>query len=170
MGPGGIKSRALLPYFSLAGGILCLVFSGLFVRFAHAPGLVTSFYRMAVAALVLTPIGLGHARRLGHFPPMKALGLGLLAGLFSAVDHGLWSTALGSTSMANASLFNYIAPLWVALFAALAWREKLGGWFWAGLALVLAGMGLVIGSNLNSSFQFNQGDVFAIGTSLFYAA
>lgn len=128
---------------------------------------------MTVAAIVLTPIALGQTRRsrkLGSFPPIQVLSLGLLAGLFSAIDHGLWSTALGSTSVANATLFNYIAPLWVALFAALAWREKLGLWFWAGLALVLAGMSLVVGSNLNASFQFNPGDGLAIASSLFYAA
>lgn len=102
------------------------------MSYAQAPGLVTSFFRMAVAVIVLTPIALRQTRQQAHFPPVRVLSLGLLAGLFSSIDHGLWSTALASTSMANATLFNYIAPLWVALFAALAWREKLRLWFWAG--------------------------------------
>jgi drug/metabolite transporter (DMT)-like permease len=165
-----LKRQTLLAYAALLGGILCLTFSGIFVRTAHAPGLVTSFFRMAVAAIVLTPVGLSQIRRLGRIPPLQVLGLGLLAGLFSALDHGMWSTALGSTSVANATLFNYIAPLWVALFAVLAWREKLGLWFWAGLAMVLGGMGLVIGSNLNGAFQLNPGDTIAVGSSVFYAA
>ena len=110
---------------TLKGNAASLGFEGL-VRFAHAPGLVTSFFRMTIAAVVLTPIALRQVQRLGAFPPMRMLSLGLLAGLFSAVDHGLWSTALGTTSVANATLFNYIAPLWVALFAALAWRVIAG--------------------------------------------
>jgi drug/metabolite transporter (DMT)-like permease len=72
--------------------------------------------------------------------------------------------------VANATLFNYIAPLWVALFAALVWRERLHARFWLGLALVLAGMAVVIGAGLDQSFRFNPGDIFAVLSSFFYAA
>jgi len=149
--------------------VLCLAFSGIFVRFAQAPGIVTSFFRMTVAALVLTPLALGRAHK-SSWPAAGALGLGLLAGLFSALDHGLWSSAIGLTSVANATLFNYIAPLWVAVFAALVWRETLNLRFWLGLGLVLAGMGLVVGLDARVSLRLNPGDALGVASSAFYAA
>ena len=42
---GGSES-ATLPYLALAVGILSLGFSAIFVRWAQAPGIITSFYRM----------------------------------------------------------------------------------------------------------------------------
>src|SRR3989304_2571976 len=51
----------LLPYTALGVGILSLGFSGIFVRWAHAPGVVTSFYRMAIAVALMA---LPFARRL----------------------------------------------------------------------------------------------------------
>jgi drug/metabolite transporter (DMT)-like permease len=170
-------SKSLLPYLSLTGGILCLSFSPVFVRAAQAPGLVTSFYRMSVAVLVLAPFALRLIRGAGPVRGQRGpaiswsgLGLGLLGGLFTAGDHGLWSTALGSTSVANATLFNYIAPLWVALFAAMVWRETLRLRFWSGLALVLGGMAIVISADMQGGLRLNPGDLIAAGSSLFYAA
>jgi drug/metabolite transporter (DMT)-like permease len=165
-----------LPYLSLAGGVLALSFSPVFVRWAEAPGPVTSFFRMTTAALVLAPFAL---RLIGkelkpHMSGFNSLInpilLGLLGGLLTAGDHGFWSTALASTSVANATLFNYIAPLWVALFAALVWREQLRARFWLGLALVLVGMAVVIGAGLDKTFKFNPGDILAVVSSFFYAA
>ena len=192
-----MRSR-FLPYLALAGGILALSFSPIFVRWAEAPGPVTSFYRMTTAALVLAPFALRLLARSGTLtgvntltganvrPGANPLLLGLLGGLLTAGDHGFWSTALGSTSVANATLFNYIAPLWVALFAALVWRERLHPRFWFGLALVLTGMavtlpgaggaslpvagGASLQAGMQGTFRFNPGDVFAVISSFFYAA
>lgn len=44
-----------LSYGSLILGILCLSFSPLFTHWADASGIVTSFYRMVIAVVVLTP-------------------------------------------------------------------------------------------------------------------
>jgi drug/metabolite transporter (DMT)-like permease len=160
----------ILPYLALGGGILALSFSPVFVRWADAPGPVTSFYRMLTAALVLTPLAFFRQRISIREAEWNGIVLGLLGGLLTAGDHGFWSTALSSTSVANATLFNYIAPLWVALFAALVWRERLSKRFWFGLGLVLVGMVVVIGSGMDARFRLNPGDVFAIVSSLFYAA
>ena len=180
-------NKSLPAYLALAGGVLCLSFSPVFVRYAQAPGLVTSFFRMAAAAVFLAPFALGHNTR-GYakpggksddfsssgksngFPRGQALLMGLLGGLFTSLDHGFWSTSLASTSVANAMLFNYIAPLWVAIFAALVWREPLRLGFWVGLALILGGMVFVIRSGMTGAFSFNPGDIFAVASSLFYAA
>lgn len=162
--------RKTLAYFSLGIGILALSLSALFVRWSQAPGAVTSFYRMTIAGLVLLPFFL-------RLPPADRLPLRslwffpLIAGLCTALDHGLWSTAIGMTRIANATLMNNLSPLWVALFAGLVWREKLTGKFWAGLAITLLGAIVFFGGGESlRNFTINGGDLLAIVSSMFYAA
>ncbi|RPJ43925.1 MAG: DMT family transporter, partial [Chloroflexi bacterium] len=89
--------------------------------------------------------------------------------LFTALDHGTWSTSIGITRVANATLLNNMAPLWVALFAAMAWREQLRARFWLGLMVTLAGAAVVMSSDLLFSPQQTGGNLLAMGSSLFYA-
>jgi drug/metabolite transporter (DMT)-like permease len=179
-------NRPALPYMALVFGVLALSLSSLFVRWSEAAGPVTSFYRMAIASLVLLPVialrvqaanrpqpagaipqAAGPRRGLVRSP--RWLLFPLLGGLFSALDHGTWSTAIQSTRIANATLLNNLAPLWVALFAALVWRERLAPRFWAGLLAALAGMSLVVGGDLLLAPGLNRGNALAVLSSLFYA-
>lgn len=163
--------RPWLPYLALLSGILALSLSSLFVRWASdAPGTVTAFYRMVVASAVFAPFFIHEVRMRGLGNVRRWLFLPLLGGAFTALDHATWSTALHETRIATATLMNNLAPLWVGLFAALIWREALGGRFWLGLALTLSGATLVLGSDFIYRPQFNQGNFLALGSSLFYAA
>ncbi len=161
------KSPTWWAYASLSAGVLALTLSPLYMRWANAPGLVTSFYRMAVASLFLTPFMLVYLRKYGWMPWKHAL-LPLLGGLFSSLDHGFWSTGILRTTVANATLLNNLSPLWVALFAMLVWHEKLRGRFWIGVVAVLAGASTVLGSTILIRPVFAQGDYLAIISSLFY--
>ena len=50
------NSKRALPYFALVIGVLALSFSSLFIRWADAPGTITSFYRMLFASAMLMPV------------------------------------------------------------------------------------------------------------------
>lgn len=153
-------------YFALVAGLAAISLSAMFVRWAAAPGPVTTFYRMAIAALVLAPFAL---RGLARLPLGKtALVFGIAGGLFTALDQGIWSTALAHTSIANASLLNNIAPLWVALFTWLIWKGRLTRAFWWGLALTLTGASVVLGNDFLHHPQFGRGDLLALVSSLAY--
>jgi drug/metabolite transporter (DMT)-like permease len=156
------------PYFALGSGILALSFSALFIRWANAPGTVTSFFRMALAALVLTPLCL-RRKQAWIKPDWKFLLLPILAGLFTALDHAVLSTSTQMTKVANATLMNNLAPVWVALIAMIFWREKMGWRFWTGLVLTLAGAGVVLGNDLIANPHLTAGDMLGIVSSLFYA-
>lgn len=161
--------RKTLAYLSLSIGILALSLSALFVRWSQAPGTVTAFYRMAVASVVLLPFffRLPAAER----QPLRSLWyFPLIAGLCTALDHGLWSTAIDMTRIANATLMNNLSPLWVALFASLVWRERLTGKFWVGLAITLTGALVFFGGGVAQRFSIGAGDMLAILSSMFYAA
>jgi drug/metabolite transporter (DMT)-like permease len=75
--------RKYSPYFALGSGILALSLSSLFIRWANAPGTVTSFFRMTLAAIVLTPFCLRRKKESIKLD-WKILLLPLLAGLFTA--------------------------------------------------------------------------------------
>ncbi len=162
------RFRKAAPYLALACGVLVLSFSALFVRWADAPGTVTSFYRMASATIIFLPI-FGYFKSRSPLPGWGSLLIPALAGFFSALDHSLWSTALGITRVANATLFNNFSPIWVALIAVIFLRQKLGMKFWLGLTLGLAGAVIVFGENLVRDPALSSGDGLAILSSIFYA-
>ncbi len=64
---------------------------------------------------------------------------------------------------------NYIAPLWVALFARFLWKQQLKRRFWIGLVLTLSGIFAIFGKDMLTSPQLGKGDLLAIFSSLFYA-
>ena len=183
----GMQSpRTVIPYLALLFGILTISFSGIFVHWSEAPGVVTSFYRLLIAISLLAPLVLWRVRRAGLLrsasllrsatplaggprPSKRVLIYPLLGGIFTAFDLGGWSTALSYTSIANATLLNNIAPLWVALFATLVWRERLRKGLWLGIALTLTGAGVVLGSDMLRHPQLGLGDAIALGSSLFWA-
>jgi drug/metabolite transporter (DMT)-like permease len=148
----------------------------MFVRWAQAPGLVTSFYRMLTAALILLPVkilrswGKSGSRQDPTQPSLSWIVFPAAGGLFTALDHSTWSTAIATTQVANATLLNNIAPLWVALYAVLVWGERLRGRFWLGLVITLAGAVLVLSSGILLSPQQTGGNLLALFSSMFYAA
>lgn len=162
------SNQKAAPYLALGLGILCLSMSAIFVRTSNAPGVVASFYRMLTATLILLPVIAIKSK--GKIRVEKRWLLGpLAAGFITALDHGAWSTAIAYTSIANANLINFIAPVWVALIAWLFWKQKMTGKFWLGLALVIAGMSFVFGSNLILHPSFSKGDALALLSSFFFA-
>jgi len=162
-------SKKTLPYLALLVGVSALSMTGIFVRWAQAPGTVTAAYRMSISALALLPFFIKKETN------RKPAGWGWLllvaaAGVFVAGDHGFLNTAVGLTRIANTTLLNNMAPLWVALFALLVWKEKLNRTFWLGLMAALIGAVVILGTDIVLHPQFGLGDALALISSLFYAA
>jgi drug/metabolite transporter (DMT)-like permease len=162
-------SRPILPYVALFIGIICLSFSAMFGKWANAPGPVIGFYRIGIATLILLPLFLYRNRKNGVKFPMALLLLPIMGGIFTALDHGTWNSSLSYTSAANATLLGNTAPLWVALFAWLVFRQKLRGLFWVGLAFALTGAVIVLGSDFILHPSIGLGDMLAITAGVFYA-
>jgi drug/metabolite transporter (DMT)-like permease len=157
----------LKAWLALALGIVCIGFSAIFVKLAHAPGPVSAFYRVLIACVVLVPWWLA---RKGPRPAPAELRLILLGGLFFALDLALWNTSILLTSAATATLLANNSPLWVGLASFLLFRERLSGRYWLGLALALAGMMWLMGGDAFRRLGLNPGNLLAVGASLFYAA
>lgn len=162
-----MPNRNIPAYLALGIGVLALSFSAMFVRWADAPGPVTAFYRMFFSIPMLAPFVLRQGAA-GSAVRSKALVFPLMAGVFTALDLALWTTALFYTTAANATLLGNTAPLWVALGAWLILKQKLTGKFWQGLVVTLAGAVLIMGTDFILHPRFGVGDVMAAFTGFFY--
>lgn len=163
------ENKKLLPFLALIFGITVLGFSAIFVRWADVPGPVMALYRLGIATVVLTPIFLYKNRKSGiKLVSWDVLIIPAIGGVMTALDHTVWSSAMEYTSAANATLFNYAAPVWVALVAWLFYKEKLPRLFWVGLAFTFVGVGIVLGSDFLSHPTMGKGDLLALVSSFFY--
>jgi drug/metabolite transporter (DMT)-like permease len=165
----GPDKSYLLPYLALGVGILSLGFSAIFVRWANAPGPVTSFYRMAVAVVVLAWPFYRRVRARGNLP-RRGLQVALLGGLFFAADLVLWATGVVMSGATNPTLLANTAPLWVGLGALIFFREKLSRTFWAGLLLAMAGAVVVLGLDSLRAVSFGVGTLLGLLAGIFYGS
>ncbi|MCU0276034.1 MAG: DMT family transporter [Acidobacteria bacterium] len=137
--PGAFKASA--PQLALAIGILAVSSGSIFVRFAQAdaPSLVIAAYRLGLATLILLPLAWTRHRRELLELPAAEWGWLAASGLFLAVHFATWITSLQYTSVASSVALVSTSPLWVALFAWIAWRERMTPSLVLGLTLALCG-------------------------------
>ena len=154
-------------YIALGIGILSLSFSAMFIRWADAPGPITAFYRLFFSVFILLPCFLP---KIKSNPSIRSRSVifPLLAGLFTACDLGLWTSALSYTTASNATLLGNTSPLWVALGTWLILKQKLSPAFWRGLAFALLGAALIMGTDFILHPRFGIGDAMATFTGFFY--
>jgi len=162
-----MPQKNLFAYLALGIGVLALSFSAMFVRWADAPGPVTAFYRMFFSIFMLAPFVLPRVSKNSAIRSWN-VAFPLLAGVFTALDLALWTTALSYTTASNATLLGNTAPLWVALGTWLILKQKLPGIFWRGLAVTLTGAVLIMGTDFILHPRFGIGDVMATFTGFFY--
>ena len=164
---GSLMDKALLAYIALGTGILALSFSAMFVRWANAPGPVTAFYRLFFSIFLLLPFFLPRLKTNTSIKSWMIV-FPLLAGVFTALDLGLWTASLSYTTAANATLLGNTAPLWVALGTWLILKQRLAPAFWRGLIIALSGAALIMGTDFILHPRFGIGDAMAILTGVFY--
>jgi drug/metabolite transporter (DMT)-like permease len=161
------QNTPLAAYIALGVGVISLSFSAMFVRWAHAPGPITAFYRLFFSIFLLLPFFLPRARNNSSIGSASIL-FPLLAGAFTAFDLALWTASLAYTTASNATLLGNTSPLWVALGTWLILKQKLSAGFWRGLFIALMGAVLIMGTDFIMHPRFGLGDAMALCTGFFY--
>jgi drug/metabolite transporter (DMT)-like permease len=154
-------------YAALAAGALTLGFSPIFVRWANAPGLVSGFYRMGIASLILFLPFLRERRNSPHVL-RGVVWPAIWAGLFFAGDLAAWMNGVMLAGVNNPTLFSNTAPMWVGLGAMLFLGEELRPLFWGGLGLAFAGAGIILGNDLSAGAEIGRGSLFGLLSGAFY--
>ncbi len=133
----------------------------------EAPPLTIAFFRMLWASLLLLPFYLreraASARRGRTDLPFPSI---LLAGLSLALHFAFWITSLRHTSVAVSVFLVNTAPLLVALFAFLLWRERLTFTGVAGIVIAMSGTACLSLAQFQSSGTL-AGTLYALLGALF---
>jgi drug/metabolite transporter (DMT)-like permease len=115
---------AVSPYVTLVLGVLLVSVGAILVRLAAAPPLAVSFYRMAIASLLLSPFAWTDTRRsvptLGSRPRL----LLVASGVALALHFATWIASLSHTSVAASVLLVNTAPLFAIALSLVFLREK----------------------------------------------
>ncbi len=138
-----VKAQSAIPLLIIAFGGSLTGFSGILVRLSEIDPVATGAWRLAIAALALWPFmrlaGNGGGVRLR----LSGWAVLVLAGLFFAIDTGLYNWSLKLTSVAHATLIVNLAPM-VALAAGyLLFGERFGPAKACALIAALSGAALM---------------------------
>jgi drug/metabolite transporter (DMT)-like permease len=163
---------SIVPIGALVLAALAMATSPLFVRTAEVGPFASAFWRVGGALPVLWLWAVWEARRAGR--PARAAfeltGAILVAGLVFAGDLLVWHIAILRTTVANATFFATMAPIWVVLGSWLLIGEKVGRGGVYGLLLCMAGVVAILGSSYSFAPHRLEGDIYGIVTSVFFGA
>ena len=157
-------------YLALSVGLVSIAFSAIFIVQAAAPGTVSAFYRMAVAAVLVALPFAGRARRAEEALPATGIKLALLGGLLFALDVAFWATGITLSGATIPTLMANTAPLWVGLGAMVFFHERQPRLFWFGLAIAMTGAAVVLGAGTLRASEVGLGTFFGLLAAVFYGA
>jgi len=164
-----IKHRALLALILGAALIGC---SPLFVRWSETGPVATAFYRIFLALPVLVFFLRWTERKRPNDAILPTVSrdrwLLVIAGVMFACDLSVWHWSIVLTSVANATLFANLAPLFVTVGACWLFKESIARSFWFALALGLTGMTLMFADSAHLSPRYLVGDSLGVLTAVFY--
>jgi drug/metabolite transporter (DMT)-like permease len=162
--------RNINPYLALGIGLIGLGWGALLIRWADAPGLVTSFYRNSIAALVLAIPCLWMLSKDNLSLGRSNTRLAIWAGVFYGIDVGLHAVGVNLIGATIPTVLANTAPIWVGLGALLFFREQLGIGFWYGLTLATIGAVMLADVTQLYDLAQNKGSFYGLLAGVFYAA
>ncbi len=163
----GSNRRATI---ALVIGLLSIGFGAILVKLANAPGTVSAFYRMSVAAMIVALPFLRQMNSHGNSLPRLGVRLAILGGLLFALDVAFWATGITISGAATPTLMANTAPIWVGLGSILIFHERLNVPFWAGLALAMFGALMVLGADFRQASELGLGTFLGLLAAIFYGA
>jgi drug/metabolite transporter (DMT)-like permease len=164
------KNHNFLAYGALSFGILSIGFSALLIRWANAPGVVSSFYRMSIGALIMVIPFVNHFKKRNGPISRSGVRLAVAGGFFFSLDLIFWSTGIGFGGATIPTLFANTAPFWVGLGSWVILKEKLSSKFWLGSFIAMIGASLIFGANWQHTPEFGLGALLGAFSAVFYGA
>jgi len=162
-------SRARV-YGGLVLGVVAVSWAAPLIRFAEAPSLAISAWRLTFAATPLLVLALLRGRaELAALTP-RTWGWLVLSGVALALHFATWIASLKYTTVASSVALVTTQPVWVALFAWGVLSERVGPRGLAAIALCLAGSVLIGARDFAAGGQALWGDMLAVLGAILAAA
>ncbi|WP_274474825.1 DMT family transporter [Mangrovimonas aestuarii] len=155
------------PRIALAIGVLCISIFPILVKLSLTPGLISAFYRMAIALALLLPYVI--LKKQFKLKSLKTTLLALLCGVLFGSDVAVWNIAIQESTATQASLLTNLSPVWVGFLAFLFLKDKPSKNFWIGTIVAIFGMILLVGLDVFLSFSFDRAFVFGVLSGVLYA-
>ena len=163
------RSGETLGYIKIAVAAIIWGSVSLLVRALDLPVLLMVFYRFLFAVAAALSV-LVFSRSSFKIRTKKNLSLLILSGFFLTLNWVFFFYALVLTTVANAVLVTYTAPILVAIFAPHFLKEKLEWNTVISLVLAMSGISFILSPADFSMGKPLLGIIFAFGTSLTYAS
>ena len=146
----------------VALGVLALTWAAILVRWADAPAVSIAFWRMALATAAL--VAFCGAARIRFWRAWRGVDwwTGAAAALLLALHFACWISALEYTSVAASGVLVSMQPVFVAVLGRAFLRERPSGFAWAGIALAVAGTGVIAGADFALDRRALFGDLLAL--------
>ena len=161
------NNAPLKAYLALFTGLLIIGFSAILIKSAEAPGLVTAFYRVAIASLVLIIPFINQWHKVIKLS-RKAVILAILGGVSFGIDTGLWSMGIEMSNATLPTLMANLAPVWVGIGATFVFKEKQNRNFWIGLGITILGTLIMVYRSLYVKDGLFTGLSLGLIAGLFY--
>ena len=155
------------PRIALFLGILCISIFPVIVRMNLTSGLISAFYRMAIATAILLPIAIYKDKvRLENIKMLFPIAV---CGILFASDIAVWNISIQNSSATQATLLTNLSPIWVGVFSFifLSYRPKKS--FWLGTLVALTGMIVFVGIETILEFKLDFAFFLGILSGLLYA-
>jgi drug/metabolite transporter (DMT)-like permease len=156
--PSAVPQRV---YLFLALGLAVASQSGNIVRLGDAPPLAIAAWRLALATALFLPFA-GADLRLLRKLSWSQLTAMIIAGVALAAHFVAWIAAVQNTTVANASIFFAINPIFTATASFVFFRERFSLRLLASIGLGLAGVGVIGWGELSLARAHLYGDGLAL--------
>ncbi|HJQ94037.1 MAG TPA: DMT family transporter, partial [Candidatus Thermoplasmatota archaeon] len=163
---------AFPPALGVAIAVLSVSFAAPLFKLADAPPVTASFWRLALATLLLLPFTWKASRAWRAYSP-KDWGITAASGVALGLHFGLWVWSLEYTSVAASTCLVTLQAVFVALGGHFLLGDRLKPSGWAGIGLAVAGAIAIAVTDHSTAPQPDKallGDALALAGGLGSAA
>lgn len=155
------------PRIALFIGILCISIFPVIVRMNLTSGLISAFYRMAIATAIILPFAL-YTKKL-KLESIKMLLPIMVCGILFASDIAVWNISIQNSTATQATLLTNLSPIWVGVFSLIFLNFRPRRSFWLGTVIALIGMAVFVGVDTILNLQLDFAFFLGILSGVLYA-
>jgi drug/metabolite transporter (DMT)-like permease len=155
------------PRIALLIGVLCISIFPVIVRMNLTSGLISAFYRMAIATVIILPFAIYRSKL--KLENVKILLPIMVCGILFASDIAVWNVSIQNSTATQATLLTNLSPIWVGVFSLLFLNFRPRKSFWLGTLIAIIGMAVFVGVNTIVNLQLDFAFFLGILSGVFYA-
>lgn len=159
-------SAGVSPTAALVVAVFAISWAGPLVRFASAPALAVSAWRLLLSVAFIGIVLLIRRTPLPHLSRRDWM-LAAVAGVFLALHFWSWIASLGLTTVSSSVVLVSMQPVFVAFLSGALLGERATRRQWAGIAVAVTGAAIIAWGDFGLGPRAMLGDSLALAGALF---